>query len=136
KDFDKVAGIAHLVGGVEHLVAGSVFRQQFLVGAEAAGGYNGLFGQDVVALVVVGLDRDARHAVAVPDKVHAGGAGADVHTQLIGQLFHVVHDGLAGVGVGIHHVVAQAVGIVQLGAHIAQPGVGGELFFTPDLHPL
>ena len=33
-------------------------------------------------------------------------------------------------------MVAQTVGVVQLGAHVAQPGVGGELFLRPDLHTL
>ena len=136
KDGHKVAGGAHHVGGLQDLVAGGVLGQQLLVAAEAAGGHDGLFGQDLVAFSVVGLHSYAGHSVPVPDEVHPLGADADVNAQLSGLLLHVVHNGLAGVDPPSHHMVAHAVGVVKLGAHLAEPSVGGEGLLGPDLDPL
>src|SRR5699024_11550267 len=42
----------------------------------------------------------------------------------------------AGVGVGIYHVVAQTISVIQFCGHVAQPSISGELFLSPDLQPL
>ena len=132
----EITGGAHLVGGVEHFVAGGILSQQFLVGAEAAGGDDGAISVDGVGFAgVVGHDHALAHAV-FHHQIRALGAGAHFHAQVGGSLLQPGLNHFAGVLVVFRHVVGAAVVVVQLNAHGTEPGIQGVLFVGPHLNPL
>ena len=136
EDLHEVAGRAHLVGGVEDLVARGILGEQLLVGAEAAGGDDGARGVDGVGLArVVGHDHALARAV-LHHEIDALGAGAHIHAQLGRGLLQTGLNDLAGVLVVLGHVVGAAVVVVQLNAHRAQPGVKVVFLVRPDLNAL
>ncbi len=135
KHGDEVAGGAHGVGGLQHLVAGGVLGQQLLVVAEAAGGHHHSVSGDVVG-AALGLNHNTLAHAVLHNQVGALVVQTDVNAQLIGFLLQTGLDVVAGVDVALGHVVGAAVGLVEQDVHLAQPGVQGPLALSPGLQTL